>query len=148
MDDQSSNRKEFIHDIDDIFHVEPEEAASSSQEYRGIIMVDGDDYLGTVNNVEEDVVTIILKNIFAHLSNWKVYVKLLLYVRSGNGRHGLTNETREPTDLHQAHVYWTSRLKWWLGIVLSLIFDGKSFWWMVLTKAWSTNWELHMTQTL
>ena len=105
MDDQNSNREEPIHDVDDIFHVEPKDEVSPTQEYRGNIVVDDDDYLGTVNNVEKDVAIIVPKITFVHLPKWKAYIKLSLYVRSGNGRHGLANEVREPTDLHQAHVY-------------------------------------------
>lgn len=105
MNDQNSNQEEFIHDIDDIFHIESEGTDFSNQEYRGVIVIDDDDCLSTVNNVVKAVVTLIFKIIFVHISNWKAFVKLSLYVRSDNDRHESINEIRKFTNLHQTHVY-------------------------------------------
>ena len=92
--------EELTHDVGDIFYVD-----SPNQEYQGVILIDDTHYLGTVNNVVDDVATLIPKITFTCIPDWKAFVRLSIYVRSGNGRHGLTNEIRDPTDLHQAHIY-------------------------------------------
>jgi hypothetical protein len=98
--DDAPTQHEFINDVDDLIYDTP-----LNVHYRGVLLIDDKNYIGTTNNVEEATPTLVPKVAFVTIPNWKSYVQIFLYMRSGNGKHGPKNIPRQPTDLCEAHVY-------------------------------------------
>ena len=96
---EAPRQADFLNDVDDVLQVN-----QPRQQYRGVLVMGDEEYLGTTNNVVAPDPVLVPKITFMHIPSWKSYLQLSFYIRSGNGTFGPKKEAREPTDLHEAHV--------------------------------------------
>jgi hypothetical protein len=98
---KSSIEKKFVDESNDLLTLN-----ICKTQYDVVLLTNDDNYVDTVNSIEDVTSKLTSKISLIIVSNWKSYVQISLYVRSSNVKYDQSRDFRNSIELHETHAYF------------------------------------------